>query len=178
MPFSNPTVGGGSYEFDTGKYYVKVVRLEDQPEGQYGPQIKWVFEVASLDGEVITDEKGLNAELWQWSSPKISTGGKRNSKAFDWGSALMPNIDLMTLSGEEFSTVIVGKKAIALIGPKEGSQRTGILSLSPIPAKNGNAKASPAKAAAPTQNVPPEAPPDDVDQIEAAVAASADAAPW
>lgn len=178
MAFSNPSTAVG-IEIETGKYYVKVVSIEDQPEGQFGPQILWKFELATLDGAVVLDDRGFNAEFWQWSTPKISTGGKRSSKAYEWGTALLPGVDLMTLTGEQFGTMIIGTKAMALIGPNENGN-TSILNMSPMPAKNGAAPKTATKAAAPTAvQTPPEEPPDDVAAIEASVAeAEAAAAPW
>src|SRR5689334_19383003 len=104
--FDNPTTGGGFTEIDAGKYYVKVMRLEAAPGGQFGDQVKWVFEVATLDGVVLLDDRGFNAEFWEWSSPKITQGGKRPSKAYQWGEALLPGTDLMTLTGEEYAALV------------------------------------------------------------------------
>jgi hypothetical protein len=174
MPFNNPSVGGSGYEVETGKYYVKVIRLEDVPEGQYGPQVKWIFELASLDGVVLTDERGFNVEFWAWTSPKISTGGKKPSKAYTWGEALLPGVDLLALSGQDFGTMVVGKKALALVGPND-NQKTTILNMSPLPSQ-------PKPKAAPKTATPPEEPPDDAELIEAnaieAEQAQTAAAPW
>lgn len=176
MPFSNPSTAGAGIEIEMGKYFVKVVRLEDVEGGQYGDQIKWVFELATTTGEVLLDDRGFNAEFWQWSSPKISSGGKRPSKAYEWGTALLPGVDLMQLTGEQFGQMVIGTKALALIGPNENGN-TRILNMSPMPAKNGAAK--PAAAAAPAKATPPPEPPDDAAQIEADVAeAEQAAAPW
>lgn len=176
--FNDPTAGGGYTEIEMGKYYVKVVKLEPQTGGTFGDQVKWVFEVATLQGEVLTDDRGFNAEFWDWSSPKITSGGKRPSKAYTWGEALLPGVDLMTLTGSEFAQMVVGKKALALIGPNE-NQKTRILQLSPMPSKGTTNGKQPAKEPAATQT-PPEAPLDDPELIEAAVAESAEAAaaPW
>lgn len=181
--FNNPTTGGGFTEIDPGKYYVKVTRLEPFVGGQFGDQVKWVFEVATLDGVVLTDDHQFNAEFWQWSSPKISTGGRKGpSKAYEWGEALLPGTDLMSLTGEEFGQLVIGKKALALIGTKDSpnGKKSVILSMSPLLTKSANGKAVPAAKAAPI--APPEPPPDDPELIEAdaieAEQADATAAPW
>lgn len=168
--FQNPSESAG-IDIDPGKYYVKVAKLEPV-SGQFGDQVKWTFELATLDGQVILTDRGFNAEFWQWSSPKITRGGKKPSKAYSWGEALLPGVEIMDLTGEEFASMVVGKKAVALIGPND-SGRTAILSLSPVPAKGG-------KTAAKT--APPPEPPDDADLIEAdaieAEQREAVAAPW
>jgi len=181
MPFNDPSPAGGFTEVDSGKYFVKVTRLEDVPEGQFGPQVKWVFELATLQGEVLLDERGFNAEFWAWTSPKITTGGKRPSNAYVWGQALLPGVDLMELTGSEFAAMVVGKKAVALIGQNENG-KTRILQMSPMPAADKNAQ--PAQKTAPaakttSKQAEPEAPPDDVQGIEQQVTESeAAAAPW
>lgn len=180
MPFANPSTASG-LDLDPGKYYVKVVKLEDADGSQYGPQMLWKFEVATLDGVVLEDDRGFKAEFWQWSSPKISTGGKRPSKAYEWGAALMPGVDIMELTGEEFATMVINKKAVALIGPNENGN-VRILNLSPIQTKNGAKAQANGKPAAAKPEAPPEEPPDDPEKLEADAAAAeqsdADAAPW
>lgn len=172
--FSNPSESAG-LEIEEGKYYGKVIRLEPT-DGQFGPQVKWTWELATLDGQVLTNDRGFNAEWWQWSSPKISRGGKKPSKAYLWGSALLPGVEIMEMTGEAFAKAVVGKKAVLLIGPNDNGNTT-ILSMSPLPAKNGAGKTAPTAPA-----TSPEEPPDDPAAIEAAVSESAEAVgagePW
>jgi hypothetical protein len=163
--FENPSSGGGTF-IEDGRYLVKVKRLEPVEDNGFGPGVKWVFNLATTDGELVKDERGFDAELWQFSSRKMSKGAK-TAKARAWAEALLGRELSDDETGDGLAELLIGKKALALIGQNE-KERSTILKMTPIAAKNGQATAAPAPATAPAKGG--SAPPDEIpDKVLASV---------
>lgn len=152
MPFRDPTFGG--IDLDEGKYFVKVKALEDAPEGQFGPGIKWIFTVATPEGGVVKDDRGFDAEFWQFSSDSLSS----RSKGGKWAAALLGRELTPQDKGSEIAKALIGKKGVALIADNEEGTRKNIVKMSPmvVTDENGNGETK----SIPPQ--PPEEPPDEV----------------
>lgn len=147
--FDNPNQGFEAVE--AGRYVVKCVRLEAVNHAEYGPGIKWVFNLANPLTDPPTpiyQADGTLYELWQTTSTKVTP----RSKARPWLETLLgrPIVDGQD-TGEALAAAVVGKKAQALIGPNERGY-SSILQMMPL---GGNgAKPAPQPVAAPAAPSP------------------------
>lgn len=130
---------GGS-PIEDGRYILKVVRLEAADEGQFGPSIKWVFNMADAATKAIMrDQDGSAYEWFQFSSTKLSTG----TKGYSWACAFLNREIQVGESGSAIAHDLVGQKAIAMVGPNAKTMRTCILSIKPMGAPAAAAPQSP-----------------------------------
>lgn len=139
------TNSGGS-PLEMGKYILKLVRLEDEGESQFKEgerRIKWIFHVAEYGTNppaVMRKSDGEEYEFFAWNNGKMGP----NTFARQWSEALLGRTLAEGESGASIGQEIVGKKAIALIGPNKNG-RTSILQIEPLVAKKGNGAAAPAQ---------------------------------
>jgi hypothetical protein len=96
----------------TGKYPAKVMEIE-QVEGQFGPQLKFKFEIPNVEGE--------KRELISWASMKFSP----QSKLYAWTQAAVFSGGSVPREYTFNSDDMVGRKVNLVVIEKEG--------------KNGNA---------------------------------------
>jgi hypothetical protein len=139
MPFNDPTFG---IDLADGEYWVKVLKVEDAPANEYGPGVKWTFSVATLGGQVIRDENGYVAELFQYSSAKLSP----TSKAGGWASALLGRSLTRSDTGVGITQAVIGRKAVATIHRNSKNERCTIAELRPMGASSANGNTNPADA--------------------------------
>lgn len=119
---------GGS-PIEDGRYILKIVRLEPADEGQYGPSIKWVFNMADAASKAIMrDAQGEAYEWFQFSSTKLTTG----TKGYTWACAFLGRDVQVGESGAQIARDLLGQKAIAMVGPNVKTMRTCILSIKPF----------------------------------------------
>ncbi|HEX7024609.1 MAG TPA: hypothetical protein VF187_07310 [Gemmatimonadales bacterium] len=131
----------GTPVVDPGQYLAKVVRLEEGETGEFGPSIKWVFNLADAKTrEPMYDEQGELFEFYAYSSTKM---GPR-AKARQWAEALLGREIQNGESGAEIAEAVVGRTALVLIGNNE-KEFSRILQMAPA---KGNGAKAPAKAAA------------------------------
>jgi hypothetical protein len=137
-------VRADSSPLEDGRYLLKVVRLEAAEEGQFGPSIRWVFNVADAASKaVMRDSIGDPYEFHQYSSTKLTP----RSKAYPWIQAFLGRDIQVGESGAEIARSLVGTKAVAMIGPKDPGGRPVILSIKAF--SSGSSPTTPAQAAAP-----------------------------
>ena len=93
----------------TGEYLVQVTDFEEVT-GEFGPQVKLTF-------EIVKPAKFAGKTKLGWASMKLSTGGKRNSKLWDWTCAIFgrklkigEDMELMDLVGRQAVAVIITEK--------------------------------------------------------------------
>ncbi len=135
---------GGS-PLEDGRYILKIVKLEPADSGQFGPSIKWIFNVADAASKaIIRDGQGEPYELYQFSNTKLTTG----TKGYVWACAFLNREVQVGESGAQIARDLLGTKAIAIIGPNPKTMRTCILSIKPFNA----AAAAPPPAPAPVGN--------------------------
>lgn len=114
---------------EDGRYLLKVVRLEPSDDGQFGPSIRWVFNVADpATKAIIRDSQGEFYEWHQYSSTKLTP----RSKAYPWIVALLGREVQVGESGGAIARELIGKRAVAMVGPKEAGGRAVILSIKPF----------------------------------------------
>jgi hypothetical protein len=124
----NDVPSSGGMDIDPGRYIVKVVRLEPGKDGEFGPTIRWVFNLATPDTKlVISAPSGEPYELFQFTSVKV--GQKSTSRP--WIEALLDRPLNDGESGSELARAVIGKKAVALIGQNERGY-TAVLQMSPL----------------------------------------------
>ena len=170
MPFQKPSAGGSVFECEDGRYLLRVDSLEDMPDGEFGPGIKWVLNVAdATTKEFLLDERGFKAELWQFSSAKLTP----RAKGRKWVEAFLGRtLDEENDDGDQIMADLLGKWAIAILAHND-KDRIAIVTVSPLkkgaaaPATKDPATRQPVGAGAPAraparQQGPPEAPPDDM----------------
>lgn len=122
-------VRADSSPLEDGRYLLKVVRLEAAEEGQFGPSIRWVFNVADAATKALMrDSIGDPYEFHQYSSTKLTP----KSKAYPWIQAFLGRDITVGESGAEIARSLVNTKAIAMIGPKDPGGRPVILSIKPF----------------------------------------------
>jgi hypothetical protein len=120
---------GGS-PIEDGRYILKVVKLE-AADGQYGPSIKWIMNMADAATKAIfRDSQGEPYEWFQFSDRKLSTG----TKGHMWASAFLGREIQVGESGAQIARDLIGTKAIAMVGPNPKTMRTSILSIKPFTA--------------------------------------------
>ncbi len=130
MPFDKPSQGGSILECEDGRYLVKVKSLDDTESAEYGPGIKWTLNVATTDKQMLKDERGFDAELWQFSSTKLTP----RAKARKWTEAFLGReIDDDSDDGPTLMTELLGKWAIAILAHND-KDRVSIVTLSPLKA--------------------------------------------
>jgi hypothetical protein len=118
----------GNSPLEDGRYILKIVKLEPA-EGQFGPQIKWYFNVADAASKaIIRDSQGEPYEWFGYTSTKTNPGTKTHT----WASAFMGRELEIGESGSQLARDLLGKKAIAMVGPSGPNQRTSILSIKPF----------------------------------------------
>lgn len=134
----------GTFEtVEPGKYLAKLDRIERMSDGEFGPRRKWVFHLADpATGTVIYRADGERHEFPVVTSTKL--GPKATARMLAQGLLGRELTDDDT--GAALASEILGKRAIALIGPN-GNNWVTILSLAPAPEK-GKASAKPAASAA------------------------------
>ena len=72
---------GGFDLHEEGEYYTgTVVDIEDLPDGQYGPGLKWFI---NLDGEILDD--GKPRDTWAFCSQTLSP----RSKLYKWAKGIL-----------------------------------------------------------------------------------------
>lgn len=135
--FENPSEGFQAV--DPGRYIVRVVGLDPTEHVEYGPGIKWRFNLAEqATGTPIYQADGSMYELWQTTSTKLSP----RSRARPWVEALLGRDLADGDTGPALAQEVIGKKALALVGPNDKGY-TSILSMSPYKAalaKKGGAE--------------------------------------
>lgn len=164
MPFDKPSAGGAIFDVEDGRYLVKVAALEDTEAGEFGPGIKWVLNVATTDRQMLKDERGFNAELWQFSSAKMTP----RAKGRKWAEAFLNReLDEDTDDGSALMKELVGKWAVALLAHNE-KERIAIVTLSPLKAAKepvrepvGAGAKAPGAPSKRTAASTPDEPPDD-----------------
>lgn len=148
-PATFDDVRADSSPLEDGRYLLKVIRLEAAEEGQFGPSIRWVFNVADAATKVVMrDNIGDPYEFHQYSSTKLTP----RSKAYPWIQAFLGRDVHVGESGAEIARSLVGTKAVAMIGPKDPGGRPVILSIKALP--SGATSTPEPVAAAPTQGEP------------------------
>lgn len=121
---------GGS-PIEDGRYILKIIKLEPAEEGQYGPSIRWIFNMADAASKaLIRDSQGDAYEWYQFSSTKLSTG----TKGHIWASAFLNREVQVGESGAQIARDLLNTKAIAMVGPNPKTMRTCILSIKPFTA--------------------------------------------
>lgn len=148
--FDNPS-SGGLYVED-GRYVVKVKALEPTPaKDDLPPGVKWIFTLTDMNGEVIEDDKGFAAEMWQFSSKRLSP----RAKARKWAEALLGRPINDADTGETLAEDLRGKRAVALIGQND-KERTTILSMTPLPKKKAQGEERSNGKPASSPDMPPD----------------------
>lgn len=115
MPlFNTPTDVEGFYVPESGTYILDLVAIQEGPELQFGPTIKWLWTVYDMQSQPVLYE-GNPAKTDALSSRKM---GPR-AKARKWteahlGRPLVEGEDATALESE-----IVGKKVMGLFAPNE-----------------------------------------------------------
>ena len=75
------TYSSSSFEvFDAGTYPARVFRIEDDDEGQFGPQYKFIWQLLNPETNAPTDH-----ELHSWCSKKLTS----KSKLAMWAATLL-----------------------------------------------------------------------------------------
>ncbi len=135
------------FDLDSDKYIFKLVRLEASEHAEYGPGVRWIFNVAQRGdppSPIFDASTGDKLELWQTTNADLSPG----VKAGVWAAALLQRPIEVGESGAKIADALIGKTMLGLWGVNPNSKTTpkakGILSVEPYraPAKAG------AKAAA------------------------------
>lgn len=169
MPFQKPSAGGSVFECEDGRYLLRVDSLEDMPDGEFGPGIKWVLNVAdATTKEFLLDDRGFKAELWQFSSAKLTP----RAKGRKWVEAFLGRpLDEENDDGDQIMEALLGKWAVAILAHND-KDRVAIVTVSPTktgtpaPKTQDPATRQPVGAGAtraPTRPMtPPEGPPDDM----------------
>ncbi len=160
MPFDKPSAGGSVFETEDGRYLLKVADLEDTESGEYGPGIKWVLNVATMDRQMIKDERGFDAQFWQFSSAKLTP----RAKGRKWVEAFLGReLDETNDDGPALMKELKGKWAIGLLAHND-KDRVAIVTLSPLKtgAKQPVGAASKSNGTQATVPVMPDDPADDV----------------
>ena len=93
----------------TGKYTAKIAEIEES-DGQFGPQIKFRFELPP-------DEEGETKSLLGWASQKFST----KSKLYAWTKAALGGGPI-DRSYAWSSDDLLGKKVYITVVEKEGDE--------------------------------------------------------
>ena len=137
-------------QLEPGRYLFKVSRLEDGNEGEYGPSIKWVFNVADMESKqaILDGNTGEPYEFWAYSSTKMGKTAKQVAKARAWTEALL-NRNVEGESGDALAKEVIGKMAVAILGTDEKTGYTRILQLTPF-VPGGKAAPQPEPVAAVT----------------------------
>lgn len=144
MPFEKPSAGGSVFEVEDGRYLLKVADLEDTEAGEFGPGIKWVLNVATMDRQMIKDDRGFDASFWQFSSAKLTP----RAKGRKWVEAFLGReLDETADDGPALMKELKGKWAIGLLAHND-KDRVAIVTVSPLKST----------AAAPTQATATKAP--------------------
>lgn len=167
--FNDPTNGGGAADIPDGQYVIRLVRLEDYEPGQYGPRVKWVFNLWNAQSQqpVVYEDSGQPYEWWRLTSTK--TGEK--STARKYMEALLNRQVVPGDSGAALAQEVIGKYALAMIATNEDGYPE-IVNIKPYVQQ---AQAAPAAAAPAPAQAP--APPQQQAPAPAPAAAAATAAP-
>ncbi len=84
---------GGFGLHEEGEYYEgTLTHIEDLPDGQYGPGLKWII---NIDGE--TAEDGSAVDTWAFSSQTLSP----RSKLYKWAKGILGE-QALPAAGETF----------------------------------------------------------------------------
>tara|TARA_Y100000310_G_scaffold188119_1_gene188087 strand:+ start:566 stop:955 length:390 start_codon:yes stop_codon:yes gene_type:complete len=120
MPLFNPPTNKDSFFVpDPGTYVLELTGVEAGPELQFGPTIKWRWNVYDMQGSPIQYE-GRPAETDALSSQKM---GPR-AKARKWMTAHLAR-DLE--EGEDPSILereVIGTRVMGMFGPNESGKNT------------------------------------------------------
>jgi len=117
--FKTPTNQDRCYAPDPGTYVLELTSVEAGPELQFGPTIKWKWNVYDLEGQPVQFE-GHSAETDALSSQKM---GPR-AKARKWTEMhLKRALD----DGEDPASIereLVGTRVMGMFGPNEAGKTT------------------------------------------------------
>ena len=120
MPlFNTPTNQDSFYTPDPGTYILELTAVEEGPELQYGPTIKWRWNVHDMQGGPVVYE-GRPAETDALSSQKM---GPR-AKARRW---LEAHLQRALEEGEDpalFEGDVIGTRVMGMFGPNEAGKTT------------------------------------------------------
>ncbi len=116
MPlFNTPTDKEGFYTPDAGTFILELTSIEEGPELQYGPTIKWVWAVFSMpDGQPVLYE-GNPAKTDALSSHKM---GPR-AKARKWTEAHLGRVLIEGEDADALAQEIIGKRVMGMFAPNE-----------------------------------------------------------
>lgn len=129
------TSGTAAMEIEDGMYVVRVTQIEEDANGQFGPQLKWTFTIVEA---IAGDEEVVGQDApWQWSGQALTISRTHGpSKFYSWTKALF---------GGEIPTdfndtdQLIGKTARASFVTEEG-KRPKITALMPIKKKKVSAQ--------------------------------------
>lgn len=148
--FSDVQADKSKFDLDSDKYIFKLVKLEASDHPEYGPGVRWIFNVAQRGdppSPIFDASTGDKLELWQTTNADLSPG----VKAGVWAAALLQRPIEIGESGAQIAEALLGKTMLGLWGVNPNSKTTpkakGILSVEPYkaPAKAG-AKAAAAES--------------------------------
>ena len=133
------------FDLEDDRYIFKLVKLEASESAEYGPGVRWIFNVAHRGDppSPIFDSDGNKLEIWQTTNADLTPG----VKAGQWASALLGRPIQIGESGARIAEELIGKCMLALWGVNPNSKSTpkkkGILGTpEPYKAKaNGKATA-------------------------------------
>jgi hypothetical protein len=129
---------------EPGEYKAKVTEVEEEPDGQYGPQVRFTF-------EILDDSDYEGTTLRGWAALKEDDAGNYTfwdgTKLYTWALAMLGNdtsklddlTDLDQLKGNKCRVIVVNKTK------QDGSVRDSISEV--LAPKQGKAKGSAPKAA-------------------------------
>lgn len=153
MPLTVTMKEGGGFDLhEEGEWHPgTLVDIEDLPDGQYGPGLKWII---NLDGDVYDD--GKPRDTWAFCSQTLSP----RSKLYKWAKGLlgesgMPQagqtLDLGQLVGKRIKVMFEHIPGMTPEGdPITKEKVVGIKATGDTP------EATPAPAPAPKEHVAPE----------------------
>ena len=119
MVFNKVTnsVGGGDGNFTLlprGQYIIQVFDLIEEDNGNFGPQVKWVFHVFGVDGKpILKDDGHTPMELWGYTPKNINKHPQNRTRP--WLEAFLGRELREGESGESIEQEVLGKKANAYV---------------------------------------------------------------
>jgi hypothetical protein len=135
VQFKSPAGGGDWWApQQPGMFRMKLVDIEDGPELEFGPTVKWRFEMYNMDGTPVKyvpsggPNAGKEIQAVADGLTSFSTGPRSTARQYFQallGRALLPTDDINVLQQE-----VIGKECIGSWGPNTKG-RMAIQSLMP-----------------------------------------------